>query len=81
MRNIKIRKFIFIILFIIVSFAFVSKNVYANEVTYHIENTDFQAKRGEEFTTDVYLTDDAKLADIQMTLLYDQNLLSIVSVD
>ena len=45
----------------------------------HISSTDFQVRQGEEFTTTIYIADNANIIDFEALLKYDPEKLTLIS--
>lgn len=57
-----------------------SINIYA-EGTVAVASSDFETHQGETFTTTIYIPDDANIVDFDLTLKYDTELITLVSVE
>lgn len=75
----KIAKFSFALLFIFI-LSFTSLTASAVDSTLAVASTPFQTHQGENFTTTIYIPDNANIVDFDITLKYDTDLIKLESI-
>ncbi len=70
-----------ITILLVLVFALSTFAVSAEEVPVAVASSEFFTHQGEQFTTTIYIPDDANIVDFELTLNYDTNLLTLVGAE
>lgn len=75
-----LKKLLPIGIIIVLMLALLSLNAFA-ETTEAVASSEFQTHQGETFTTTIYIPDGANIVDFDITVKYDTELLTLVSIE
>ena len=70
-----------ITILLVLVFALSAFSVSAEEVPIAVASSEFFTHQGEQFTTTIYIPDDANIVDFELTLNYDTNLITLVGAE